>query len=121
MIIGISPLLYDPVGALLLNCVDAASDTGNYTRRVTRTKTLDGGVVLFDGGYTPGDRTVTVQLDAPSQLTVDAVRYVFQAYAKVLLFLSDGAFIAAPSTMTETAGRVRVSFLLEKAGEVKID
>jgi hypothetical protein len=118
MRVGISSLYVDPVGAVLFDLNPAGSDTGNYSRRVTRTKTLDGGVALFDGGYAEGDRTIQLEPLNPSEELTSALRSLFKRYGAVLLFLEDGAYRAAPQNLFESRGRLRLTLLIEKAGEV---
>ena len=52
--------LYDINGAVLLWPLPS-SDFGDVSRRVNRVATLDGGVVVNDGGFAEGDRTLELR------------------------------------------------------------
>ena len=67
MIVSICASVFDPVGAATFN-VNADSDLGRSTRRVSRVKTLDGLAVLSDNGHSESDRTITLKFKADHPL-----------------------------------------------------
>lgn len=81
---------------LLLEANPADSTLRQNRRRYTRTATLDGGVAITDGGWSDGDRTLTLALH-PRQLTpetlaaIDALR---ASSPRVTVATDEGVFEA---------------------------
>jgi hypothetical protein len=91
--IGISTPTFDAAGARVLS---ANANPWNGRRRVSRTATLDGGVVVTDMGYADGDRDITVTETDPALETVEYVRYICETYGVVVVSMADGLYYAAP-------------------------
>ncbi len=100
--ISISAPTYDPAGSIRIQ--DApASDIDTARRRVNRQRTLDGGVVVNDGGFAHGDRDITVRWRPRSQAEYDAVARLLQMYPQLIVSTREGVFTCAPATL-ETRG-----------------
>ncbi len=113
MMIGLATLTADPVGAQLLDIAPGRATLGGTTRRVSRIATLDGGASILDGGYSVADRTISVDISGQTRETVEALRYLFQTYAALLVLTEEGAFRAAPETLTDTRMTLLVSGVAE--------
>lgn len=111
----ISTQLYDLNGWVYLDRVKLSnSNMRSMQRRVTRNKTLDGGVYIDDLGYSHGDRTVTIStdVDATIESTLDNI---IQNHALIWLSIADGIYTAAIQSVTKRAGSVSMSILLKEA------
>ena len=98
--IGIAVDVYDLAGSIYFRGADlhpgkTMADTGRE-RRATRTKTLDGGVSVYDTGYAPGDRTLGVYLPKPTLAIISALSYLVERYSLVIVSTKDGVYRAIP-------------------------
>lgn len=100
MLIGLSSLTYDLSGALIVKALNH-SDVPNVFRRVARTATLDGGAVLYDNGFSHGDRTVVVQSIANSEAERASLKYFVETYGSIYVSTYDGVFLGAPESYNE--------------------
>ncbi len=99
-LIGLAARTYDPEGALVLPWRDG-TNAGDLTRRVSRTRTLDGGVAVTDRGHAPGDRTVVVSFLGESQARIEWAKRLLRLHGNVTVSLPDGCFTAAPQRFDE--------------------
>ncbi len=74
-------------------------------RRVTKVATLDGGVVVNDGGYTHGDRDVDLIYLPVSEAHNTIARRLIELHSRVVVSMPDGCFEAAPASFNDTPGR----------------
>jgi hypothetical protein len=113
--IGICTQTYDLDGARVFHQTHT-SDTQRSTRRVSRTATLDGGVVIDDGGYAAGDRTIELKQTNPAQADIDFCNYVLQNYSTVILTCREGAFVVAPSQVDvdRRTGELKAVYLVKE-------
>lgn len=120
MMLAISTLIIDPLGAQLLDLPPGAANLGDTARRVSRVATLDGGAAIMDGGYTVADRTISIDLSGQRRATVDALKYLCATHTMLLLLTEDGAFRAAPERVSVTANSASMVLLVAGIGEIKI-
>lgn len=92
MIVSISAMEFDLQGVLVFRPLPDSSES-EYTRRFNRVATLDGGVVVNDGGFSHGDRDITFRLKAsPAQ---DAtLRRLVRLYSRVRVSFKQGIYSA---------------------------
>lgn len=109
--VSLSSLTYDLNGSVSLDVLPT-SDTESMERRVNRVKTLDGGVVVNDGGFAHGDRTVTLAWKLQSAAEFDAVSYLVQTYNQLRVSLRDGVYLCAPYRLSQSAGEGQLELLL---------
>jgi len=88
--IGLSTATYDPAGALRLPVRPNNPFFGQ--RRTTVTATLDGGVSVYDGGYSIADQTLNVTLKHPSKSLLTALQYLVAYYSQLTLCCESGVF-----------------------------
>lgn len=105
--IGLAARTYDPQGAMLLPWQDG-TETESITRRVSRVRTLDGGVSVTNRGYSPGDRTITLSLAGLSRAVIEQARRMVRLHATVTLSLPDGIFIGVPREYAESNQQLTV-------------
>lgn len=65
-------------------------------RRVNRVKTLDGGAVINDGGFSDADRTITLRWQPVSETTEAAIERMLRLYSLVNVSTRGGVYSAAP-------------------------
>jgi hypothetical protein len=92
-VIGISSITADPNGDVLIE-PNANTKMKANSRRVSRTKTLDGGVVITDSGYTDGDRTLEIHSNV-TRVLWDKIWAIFKSYTLVYVATEDGFYSAA--------------------------
>jgi hypothetical protein len=86
---------FDLSGYLELQVRDDTSFV-EASRRVNRVKTLDGGVVINDGGFSDGDRTITLRWTPTSSEVEANVERLLQTYALLVISTRSGVYSAAP-------------------------
>jgi len=93
--ISLSATTYDPAGALIVP--GRVSNPYDAQRRGSVTATLDGGVAVYDGGYSIADQTLKCTLSSPTQALLESLRYLVAYYGQVITCCETGAFLAVPS------------------------
>ena len=98
--IGISATIFDTSGALYVDgsglAASEALKNNARERRATRTATLDGGVSVYDTGYSAGDRDMEVKVPAPSRELIDFFFYMVETYNLIMITTEDGAYYGVP-------------------------
>lgn len=89
--IGLSTKEYHPSGAMLLSEMMNGTKTRDFTRRISKVKTLDGGVSVTDFGYAVGDRSMTVAVRV-DQALFDLLVMLGQLTGSFILTNADGAY-----------------------------
>ena len=109
--IVISAPIYDPNGVVRIQ--DAPnSDLDSVRRRVSRAKTLDGGVVVNDGGFAHGDRDLRVTWRPKSSAEYDAVQRLVRLYPQLIVSTREGVFRCSPATLETRSGEATLSLLV---------
>ena len=88
--IGLSTLSYDPNGAALLSA--RISNPYSAQRRGSVTATLDGGVSVYDTGYSEADQTLSATVRNPSRALLVQLKYLVAYYGQLLMTCELGAF-----------------------------
>ena len=88
--VSLSPITYDPQAniELTLTSRDGLYDGG---RRVTRTETTDGGVVVQDGGFTHGDRTFVFPCRV-NRAEIERLAYMRANHSQLRCVTREGVF-----------------------------
>jgi hypothetical protein len=97
--IGISTYDFDLGGARMLRLVPDAMEQ-NYTgmRRASRTRTLDGGAVVYDAGFAEADLTWNISVVVTSVYVVRYLEYLVRLYNSIRICTDDGVFSAVPAS-----------------------
>jgi ferric-dicitrate binding protein FerR (iron transport regulator) len=86
---------FDLSGYVELLVLDEASFL-KAERRVNRVRTLDGGAVINDGGFSDADRTIVLRWRTTSAAHDAAVERMVRLYELVNVSTRSGVFAAAP-------------------------
>ena len=109
--IALNAITYDPLGSITLRELPT-SNLHDLRRRVNRQRTLDGGVVVNDGGFAHGDRTFTVRWRVLSEAQAESVRRMIRLYPQVRVSSKDGMFRAAMQDVAIVGGEGSLSLLV---------
>lgn len=91
---------------------------GETRRRVSRVKTLDGGVAVSDRGHSEGDRTIEYRWRPISKAHNDAVSRMVKLYPLVNVSNADGVFSAVPESFVPSPDECVITLLVtEKVSE----
>jgi len=72
------------------------SEFGTHARRASKTRTLDGGVAVYDSGYSSGDLTFAIRFR--KSLSIDAtLKRLVELYSQITVSTRDGVYRAIPS------------------------
>lgn len=89
------------------------TDTRTADRRVSRVKTLDGGVVITDSGFADGDRTL--KISAPSSAATWArIWNIHKNAARLVIVTDDGVFTGYAGPLRDAGDRITWDILLEE-------
>lgn len=110
--IGLASQLYNTDGDFIL-AVLPETQTREGLRRVTRRKTLDGGVVITDGGFAHGDRDLSIRIMSSEALWAKLWTF-FQAVLTVTISTDDGCYVASLEKISENNGEIYLSIMLKE-------
>lgn len=113
MIILTSRLFDAAYSPVILFESPADSRIRDVERRIARSATLDGGAVIFDGGFSDGDRTIELQLRGPTEAQAAAVLALIEADGLQRLATQDGVFEGALDRVNLSAGALYARFLVQ--------
>lgn len=107
--ISISTITADTAGMV---SIDTELDPRENTARVSRTKTLDGGVYINNSGFCDGDRTVRVSAGV-TEAQAETLWYIFKNYTSIHLATSDGFYLAVIETLKINNGDMNMTILIK--------
>ena len=111
--IGISTVLFDLNGHVeLLNANILNPNTVQMTRRVNKTKTLDGGVFVSDFGYNASDENIEVVAHSLSKEVVELLKNILRFHSRLILTTVDGAFYCILSNIRHFNNETNMLFVL---------
>lgn len=90
--IGISAPSYDPSGHLVLPV--RAAGAYQARRRGSVTATLDGGVSVYDAGYSDADSTLSATWTGATPAQLATLRYLVAYYAELYVCVESGVYAA---------------------------
>lgn len=109
--IGLASQVFDLNGAVVLKRTEE-SDVATVERRMSRTATLDGGAVITDGGYSPGDKTLRIIAENVSRDEFDAVAYLVKTYSQVVVSTETGCYVGGLERLSISDGKLQVTVLV---------
>jgi hypothetical protein len=110
--ISISTTTSNPSGNIVLRH-HYGSKLHEKPLRVSRTKTLDGGVYINHSGYTDGDRTLSINATiTKDQETI--INSIAALYTSFLFGLDDGVYLGSISSFTAENGKLKMTVYLEQ-------
>lgn len=116
--ISICARTFDLLGDFLFTnyYIDVSSDDIDaISRRVTRTKTLDGGVYINDNGYTASDKEVAVTLMHQTKSEALLLRDLIANHGEVTISRNDEVLLCVPESYSYRGGNVRMRFLAKES------
>jgi hypothetical protein len=96
---SLSSITYDPQGVLDLTFTRPGEGIHDRGRRVGRTQTLDGGVVMTDGGSVAGDRTYILRARL-TRAEAEILKHIYETYREIFCSTHDGFYRVAPEQLT---------------------
>lgn len=110
-IIGIANDSQDENGNAVLKPDEIRAYDGE--RRASRVKTLDGGVVVNDGGFAQGDRTITLAIPYTDFLR-NLLWNLFQTASFIILTTEEGAFRSTFFGMSVSNGQINLTLWIRE-------
>lgn len=89
--VSICPTTYDIRDPLIV-IPGPGSDLRSCSRRVSRTRTLDVGAAIYDGGFTDADRTIRVVVNDATSAQVDRAYELVSENTSVTVAQPDGCY-----------------------------
>ena len=109
-IVGLSPLAYDTTGARTVYIEPGAFEQLNSgARRATRTKTLDGGAVVYDAGFSVADQTFGIKVRA-DRTTPSYFAWLVQSQNLIRVSTEMGIYTGVPARWDVGQGMVMLEF-----------
>ena len=115
--ISICARTFDLLGDFLFTnyYIDIASDDiDSISRRVTRTKTLDGGVYINDNGYTASDKEVAITIMYQTKAQSLLLRDLVANHGEVTISRNNEVLLCVPERYTYNSGNVQMRFLAKE-------
>jgi hypothetical protein len=102
-IIGISTITVDATITLRTFYVDKTTreELNTYSRRVSRTPTLDGEAVVYDAGYAVADKTIYVRVYNRDESIISFFAWLVVAHNLIRVCTDNGVYEAVPSKCWE--------------------
>lgn len=117
MIVHLTTRVYDLDGHIEIETLQN-TDIGNYTRRVSRTSTLDGSVAVHDGGFAEGDRTIVLRWLPVTLEQEEAILRLTKLYGQLTYSDDTGAYLVVPQIYTPGLDESSLTLLIiEKESE----
>lgn len=111
MYISLSSQVFDPNGNILLK-YDPKSTDGDFTRRVSRTATMDGGCTYDDLGFSWSDVDLNLQFENISEQQETRLSYLAKTYGVLTAVTKQGAFDALVESYSFREGKAELKLLL---------
>jgi len=108
--ISISTTIFDCNGSVVF---DDSADIRENVARVSRIKTLDGGVVINNSGFSDGDMTVGISSKI-SEVKAKDLWHIFKNYTSINFSTEHGFFLGSIKTLKINNGRITMSILIAK-------
>lgn len=113
MMVIITTVNYDPLGFVILHA-NSDSKPETFTRRLTRTATLDGKSSISDMGYTASDATIELAVTDITQTAIDRLEYLVQTYPLVNLSINNSVYEGALSRVNTSKIPIKIDFLVKQ-------
>jgi len=116
--ITINTSLFNVDGNFILynrDLVNQATGYKDIERRVSRTKTLDGGVYISDNGYAVGDKTIIVTLKQPTKIMIDKIELLTTLNSEFILSTDQGVFLCVFNKIIYSTGNATLTFLVKES------
>lgn len=109
-----SSKVFDIDGSVYVEVIGGDLVTRGSTRRVSRTKTLDGSVSLDDSGYAEGDRTFNFNVESISQSALETLHRIHSLYSVHRCATDEGMFEGVIESIGILNGTATITFLVSR-------
>ena len=112
--VGIAARVFDTNGTLFIPrpAAAGAEQSRRLERRVSRTKTLDGGCVYYGTGYAEADRDITVMIPQASDAMEAVAQWLWESYEELTVCCDLGAFLCAPKGLSKYDGTLTLTLMV---------
>jgi len=111
--IGISTRLYDLDGSVEIPMSNLETKTNaSGSRRVSKSKTLDGGVFVSDFGYSAADEDMYVVTIGLSKLCVEKLFHILKYHSEVVVATDGGVFLGVISKILQNNNKTTISITI---------
>jgi len=107
--IAISTITQDISGNIEL---PIAADFRKNAARVSRVKTLDGGVYITHSGVSAGDRNINIDTIV-TESQAGTLWYIFNNYTFINVSVQDGFFLAVIDSLEIKNGKLKMSIMIK--------
>ena len=111
--ISISKLTGDATAGSVIIHELSSSDLKEKTSRVSRTKTLDGGVYINHSGFAHGDRTLSIKARLSSTQSA-ILTSIYESETFVLMSIPDGLYLGVIESMNDNNGDLSMSLMIKQ-------
>ena len=111
--ISLSAPTADTSGSLLF-CEGVGTRLNDPASRVTRSKTLDGGVHIEHSGVTDGDRTFSIVIPSITEGQYTILKRLQRNYTSITVACREGVFKGTIEKIRLTGGNARITILIKE-------
>jgi len=86
----------------------------DFSLRVSRVATLDGGAAINNFGYSDADLTMDIRWPATDKAIVESIRRMTKSYSRLIVATADGCFVGTPASFSLSDGEAEIQILIEK-------
>ena len=87
----------------------------DITRRVSRTKTLDGGVYILDSGVSVGDKDITILIKQPTHEDILTLKTAVNLHSEFNVSTNDGNYLVNFVSLKISAGDATLLFYVQES------
>lgn len=110
--IGISSAVYLENGAVMVTPLPDY-EIRSVSRRISRVKTLDGGVVVTDSGFAHGDRDFTMNVES-SKTIWETLLAIHEVTTLVHIATEEGVFSACWESLKDGGDVINMKFIINE-------
>lgn len=110
--IVIVPVSYVVTGPIIIKSLLNGADLRSAQRRVTRSSTLDGGNVIYHGGFSHADRDIVIATNELTESQLSILVGYLQDYTTLLIYQIDGAYKVTTQDYNVANDTFRARFLV---------
>ena len=114
--IAIATIEFDLLSARIFKGSKLKNDVLNRggNRRMSRMKTLDGGVMFYDSGYTDADREIIIHESPPTLASLEYAQYMVARGGLLHISAADGCYTGVMSGFEVIAGELRIKIYINE-------
>ena len=110
--IGLSSILVDTVGSVVFQELPK-SKLNDSSRRISRTKTLDGGCIIVDGGFSESDRTFDI-LTEYNEDKYNIIQHLHEDKTLINVIINKNFYTGSISFFKDTGEIIQITILTKE-------